>query len=307
MREKNCAESPRWTVATAYCALVRNLYSFHQQEIFLTILNEDTDWTRLVQHPTSILEDTADARSDALIVAPVVEAGTLHPAAGLARKQQTAAGRGQQDTKLKLRDHYHAHRLSVWTQLITKLHRAGGGDVPRSHHLLEDFHDEASYDGVLPEVAPPPSAMSPSPTPFLPHYTIDSNSGGGGERAGKGAEVRAMRRFRLMEAVAASRHPVTLAKRRPWPCPKAAVLRNWVSPSLLASHPQRAHLRRVYYQRDKADRACKEEAVRCAGVLKRPSPASPCTGGCEHQDYQSTPAVVTGCLTFAPPTVLVHL
>ncbi|KAL1471094.1 hypothetical protein MTO96_023873 [Rhipicephalus appendiculatus] len=36
--------------------LVRNLYSFHQQEIFLTVVNEYTDWTRSVQHPASILE-----------------------------------------------------------------------------------------------------------------------------------------------------------------------------------------------------------------------------------------------------------
>ncbi|KAL1445636.1 hypothetical protein MTO96_044905 [Rhipicephalus appendiculatus] len=69
-------------------------------------------------------------------------------------------------TKSKVRDHYHAHRLSVWIQLIPKLPRAGGGDVPRSHHLLEDFDDAASYDGVVREVPPSLPPMSPSPTPL---------------------------------------------------------------------------------------------------------------------------------------------
>lgn len=57
---------------------MRNLYSFHQQEIFLTIINEYTDWTRSMQHPISVLEETAEALSDALVVGPIVETGTLH-------------------------------------------------------------------------------------------------------------------------------------------------------------------------------------------------------------------------------------
>ncbi|KAG0410927.1 hypothetical protein HPB47_011953, partial [Ixodes persulcatus] len=79
--------------------------------------------------------------------------------------------------KPKLRDHYHAHRLSVWTQLIPKLHRSGGADVPRSHHLLEDFDDPSSYDGVVREVPSP--TPSPSPTTSLTHSTVDSNTAHG--------------------------------------------------------------------------------------------------------------------------------
>ncbi|KAH8008604.1 hypothetical protein HPB51_000047 [Rhipicephalus microplus] len=422
--------------------LVRNLYSFHQQEIFLTVVNEYTDWTRSVQHPASILEETAEALSDALVVAPVVEAGTLHTAAGAARKaakqqkgggnkvggrvptthfylfgyhsdessfaqkngcvhgedlpyvlglpmlgsgaplygnytkqeaalsettmsywvrffrtgspnfttteteiERSKGGRGEKvgwpaydpvhqkyltlGTKPKVRDHYHAHRLSVWTQLIPKLHRAGGGDVPRSHHLLEDFDDAASYDGVVREVPPPPPPMSPSPTPSLPHSTIDSNSGGGGPlttsggaRAGKGAqdggrggvttpgdpsqtEAMAMPQGGYSTALG-----VTIA----------------VGCSLLILNV--LIFAGVYYQRDKAGRASDKAKKRPfepprlgdelgrgsppsqpasilagSGTLKRPPPASPCAGGCEHLDYQSTPAVVTGCIAVAPPKV----
>lgn len=37
--------------------LVRNLFSFHQQEIYLTVLNEYTDWSAsLPPHPLNILD-----------------------------------------------------------------------------------------------------------------------------------------------------------------------------------------------------------------------------------------------------------
>lgn len=48
--------------------------------------------------------------------------------------------------KPKVRDHYHAHRLSIWNRLIPKLHRAGAGGaaLSRDHHLLEDFDNQVS-------------------------------------------------------------------------------------------------------------------------------------------------------------------
>ncbi|KAB0797957.1 hypothetical protein PPYR_08950 [Photinus pyralis] len=42
------------------------------------------------------------------------------------------------DTKPKLKNHYRAHRLSFWLNLVPDLHRPGGDDVPSSHHALED-------------------------------------------------------------------------------------------------------------------------------------------------------------------------
>ncbi|GFS81440.1 neuroligin-1, partial [Nephila pilipes] len=58
--------------------LVRNLFSYHMQEIFLTIVNEYTDWARSVQHPVSILDSTLEALGDGLTVAPLVRTGNYH-------------------------------------------------------------------------------------------------------------------------------------------------------------------------------------------------------------------------------------
>ncbi|KAK0158570.1 hypothetical protein PV328_009553 [Microctonus aethiopoides] len=41
------------------------------------------------------------------------------------------------DTKSKLKNHYRAHRLSFWLNLVPDLHKPGTDDVPRSHHLLD--------------------------------------------------------------------------------------------------------------------------------------------------------------------------
>lgn len=41
------------------------------------------------------------------------------------------------DTKSKLKNHYRAHRLSFWLNLVPDLHKPGSDDVPRSHHLLD--------------------------------------------------------------------------------------------------------------------------------------------------------------------------
>ncbi|XP_065087999.1 neuroligin-4, Y-linked [Ochlerotatus camptorhynchus] len=46
------------------------------------------------------------------------------------------------DTKPKLKNHYRAHRLSFWLNLVPDLHKPGGDDVPSSHHELEDDEDE---------------------------------------------------------------------------------------------------------------------------------------------------------------------
>uniref|UniRef100_A0A1L8D6I9 Carboxyl/cholinesterase-030c n=1 Tax=Plutella xylostella TaxID=51655 RepID=A0A1L8D6I9_PLUXY len=41
------------------------------------------------------------------------------------------------DTKSKLKNHYRAHRLSFWLNLVPDLHRPGGDDVPPAHHQLD--------------------------------------------------------------------------------------------------------------------------------------------------------------------------
>lgn len=52
--------------------------------------------------------------------------------------------------KPKIRDHYHAHRLSFWLSLIPKLHRQGTTpDVASQHHLLDDHDNPLTYDGIV--------------------------------------------------------------------------------------------------------------------------------------------------------------
>lgn len=58
--------------------LVRNLYSYHLQEIFATIVNEYTDWSQAKLHPVHLADSVVDALTDALIVAPTVKSGSLH-------------------------------------------------------------------------------------------------------------------------------------------------------------------------------------------------------------------------------------
>ncbi|KAG8187917.1 hypothetical protein JTE90_002932 [Oedothorax gibbosus] len=58
--------------------LVRNVFTFHLQEIYLTILNEYTDWLHPEQHPLNIFETTVEALGDVLTVAPMLKAGNYH-------------------------------------------------------------------------------------------------------------------------------------------------------------------------------------------------------------------------------------
>ncbi|XP_076372956.1 neuroligin-4, X-linked-like [Tachypleus tridentatus] len=229
--------------------LVRNIYTYHLKEIFYVLENEYTDWERTMEHPINILENTARAISDGLVVGPLFKAakyrdkgnkktflfvfghqtedsefpkryGCIHgedlpyvlgvPLVGkLAHFQRnytrsetslaqavliywyTFAKKGnpniQDDkkdkfksrfesiewpafenvyqkylslgTKPKVRDHYRAHQLSFWNNLIPKLHRSGSGSPP--HHSF--FKGTYRYDEV---------AVS---TPYLAASTSKAN------------------------------------------------------------------------------------------------------------------------------------
>lgn len=56
-------------------AFVAHTYRYHQMEIFLTLVNEYTDWEHTVQHPASVRDSTVEALSDGQFVAPVIQMG----------------------------------------------------------------------------------------------------------------------------------------------------------------------------------------------------------------------------------------
>lgn len=51
--------------------------------------------------------------------------------------------------KPRVRDHYHAHRLSYWLNLIPRLHDSSDGNTSIQHHRLHDHDNPYSYDGVV--------------------------------------------------------------------------------------------------------------------------------------------------------------
>lgn len=255
--------------------LVRNLFTYHLQEIFLTIVNEYTDWTKPVQHPINVLDGTADALGDALVVAPLIRTGNYHSHVQLKTyfyvfayqseegnysqrmgcihgedlpyvfgapligslsyfnrnytKSEMALseavmtywtnfakvgdpnihaheidstserGRGRFDRfmwpryedvhqkylmiamKPKVRDHYHAHRLSLWLQLIPKLHQAGSTVTSLQHHRLQDHDNLLTYDGHVREVLYPPPPSPTSTISQIPGISIPTPKGNGNE------------------------------------------------------------------------------------------------------------------------------
>ncbi|KAJ6217577.1 hypothetical protein RDWZM_008734 [Blomia tropicalis] len=58
--------------------LIRNMFNYHLQEIFYTIINEYTDWTRPFFHPISLFDSLVDIFSDSVVVAPAIQVGLLH-------------------------------------------------------------------------------------------------------------------------------------------------------------------------------------------------------------------------------------
>lgn len=75
------------------------------------------------------------------------------------------------DTKPKLKNHYRAHRLSFWLNLVPDLHKPGGDDVPMSHHELPD---DDPHLPKLPSLNPRKLPTTESPTDL--RTTINNNS-----------------------------------------------------------------------------------------------------------------------------------
>ncbi|CAL1265206.1 unnamed protein product [Larinioides sclopetarius] len=238
--------------------LVRNIFNYHLQEIFLTIVNEYTDWTKAIQHDINVLDGTLDALGDALVVAPIVRSANYHsmsprksyfyvfsyqtedgkfptrqgcvsgedlqfifgaPLVGtlghfsknytqtevslseavmtywvnfakngdpssppIDKPQDKTKGRYDRilwptydsvhqrymmlGIKPKIRDHYHAHRLSFWLNLFPQLHATSSVTVSPEHHLLDDHDNLQSYDGAVRQV---PFSLSKPPADAATH------------------------------------------------------------------------------------------------------------------------------------------
>lgn len=58
-----------------------------------------------------------------------------------------------------VKDHYRAHQLSVWLNLIPKIHLPGPGPLTYQHHLLTDHDDLSTYDGFVRSTASFAQAM----------------------------------------------------------------------------------------------------------------------------------------------------
>jgi hypothetical protein len=69
------------------------------------------------------------------------------------------------DIKSKLKNHYRAHRLSFWLNLVPDLHKPGNDDVPKTHHQL-DTNDE---DNNIPVATVKP--LNP-PANFPTNYSL---------------------------------------------------------------------------------------------------------------------------------------
>ncbi|CAB3381904.1 Hypothetical predicted protein [Cloeon dipterum] len=82
------------------------------------------------------------------------------------------------DTKPKLKNHYRAHRLSFWLNLVPDLHRPGGPDIPPSHHLLNSQDEaETSQRSYFPSL---PKSIWPGISSLMPGGTAVPSQGGAG-------------------------------------------------------------------------------------------------------------------------------
>ncbi|GFY40334.1 neuroligin-4, X-linked [Trichonephila inaurata madagascariensis] len=260
--------------------MVRNLFTYHLQEIFLTIVNEYMDWSRPFLHSSDIFDGTIDAIGDGLVVAPIIRVGSFHSgnprdtyqystssssrekksffyvfghqseygdyssrlgavtgedvayvfgaplvtslshfANNYTKAETTLSeilmlqwtnfakygdpnvsppeGDSQSENlkgryekvnwpayepvhqkylsismKPRVRDHYHAHRLSYWLNLIPRLHSSGDANVSVQHHRLHDHDNPLSYDGTVRNL---PGGAGPFPSTLSPFGNGDAN------------------------------------------------------------------------------------------------------------------------------------
>ncbi|KAL1513352.1 hypothetical protein ABEB36_002773 [Hypothenemus hampei] len=104
------------------------------------------------------------------------------------------------DQKPKLKNHYRAHRLSFWLNLVPDLHKPGGDDVPASHHELVD-DDEP----------PPPKfpSLNPRKLPTIETSTeYKSLSGNGSGILATMGSPDSTERVEELGGISTTQHPI---------------------------------------------------------------------------------------------------
>lgn len=48
-----------------------------------------------------------------------------------------------------MKNHFRAHKMSIWLRLIPELHRAGQEDVVARHNLFRNHNESSLYDGIV--------------------------------------------------------------------------------------------------------------------------------------------------------------
>ncbi|KAJ1525419.1 hypothetical protein ONE63_010233 [Megalurothrips usitatus] len=51
--------------------------------------------------------------------------------------------------KPRMKNHFRAHKMSIWLRLVPELHRAGQEDVVARHNLFRNHNESSLYDGVV--------------------------------------------------------------------------------------------------------------------------------------------------------------
>ena len=105
--------------------------------IFLTLINEYTDWSRAVEHPVSLYESLSDILGDALVVSPLVQSGDANVRAAL----DAAAAAAAPSTSSSYRKHHHANN----------------GQQQKQQNMRS-----SPYSGVMPAPQSSPSAAQTS-------------------------------------------------------------------------------------------------------------------------------------------------
>nr|XP_045606459.1 neuroligin-1-like [Procambarus clarkii] len=187
---------------------VTNNYRYHLQEIVLAITAEYTDWARPVQHPVHIRDLTAEALHDAAFVFPVtVAANQLYTPARTAflyvldyrpdepdpevRVAQDSTihlhsdcssvvhclNRGglfspwlfEASSRGRVRDHYRAGRVALWSWLVPGLEKVGSlYGLDSAFHKFPDYEKSDSYSGptrpsnLSSNLLPPFTTVAPS-------------------------------------------------------------------------------------------------------------------------------------------------